>query len=138
MKSIVIIAILSLIAVKLSFSNESVYNQYLWRQYLGLWDPDLGSNIDMRRVLNKATTNPSLGSKEAKEIIKQGKKIVPFIISVGEVSCILTKMKAIAIIKKIYGWEDDHEIYDSNVDQYWENMKKRILKNNSSKIIEKE
>ena len=47
-------------------------------------------------------------------------------------------MKAIAIIKKIYGWEDDHEIYDSNVDQYWENMKKRILKNNSSKIIEKE
>ena len=88
----------------------------------------------------------SLGSRfgikyryeEAKEIIKQGKKIVPFIISVGEISCILTKMKAIAIIKKIYGWEDDHEIYDSNVDQYWENMKKRILKNNSSKIIEKE
>lgn len=100
MKSIVIIAILNLIAVKLSFSNESVYNQYLWRQYLGLWDPDRGSNIDMRRVLNKATTNPSLDSKEAKEIIKQGKKIVPFIISVGEVSCILTKMKAIAIIKK--------------------------------------
>jgi len=79
MKSIVIIAILSLIAVKLSFSNENVYYQYLWQQYLSLWDPDLGSNIDMRRVLNKATTNPSLGSKEAKEIIKQGKKIVPFI-----------------------------------------------------------
>ena len=138
MKSIVIIAILNLIAVKLSFSNESVYNQYLWRQYLGLWDPDRGSNIDMRRVLNKATTNPSLDSKEAKEIIKQGKKIVPFIISVGEVSCILTKMKAIAIIKKIYGWGDDHENYDSDVDQYWENMKKRILKNDSFKVIEKE
>ncbi len=47
-------------------------------------------------------------------------------------------MKAIAIIKKIYGWGDDHEIYDSDVDQYWENMKKRILKNDSFKVIEKE
>ncbi len=75
---------------------------------------------------------------EAKEIIKQGKKIVPFIISVGEVSCCSIKIKAIAIIKKIYCWEDDHEIYDSDIDRYWTNMKKKIRRNNSSKVIEKE
>lgn len=81
--------------------NDDYYQ--LWRKYVDYFDP--GNPPDIKKVLRRSGNTACIPSKEAQDIIKEGKSIIPYLITYTDKKSYFLKIKSNPI-NRIHLWMD--------------------------------